>query len=439
MDQITRQLERNMLLDAPPPELNPAAPSRLFRRRRYLAYAGMAAMVMIISAIVTHTLIDGKLYDQYSPSADRQPDTGEQQLATTNGTTPAEGFSDALAMNESKTTDPFALEEGIVSKKTVSPKRTEPEASLGPILSWRNPKKRSISQEKLGEKDRLAAQEGRLAERQTDLPAAKSSDTSGGSQIETFARLTPTVTSKAEAAQQPQGALAAKVLDYLAKTDKKSSADTDEVRSIRDGQAAPSSGITPVLDVAPENESSVSLAVLAVKVETTDAGIAQQFLLTWAINNETQIKNVVSEKSGGLRQQSDSYRGGRDYVPTDQADSRSSKPTRLVTLNMLANRLPDLLNDLNNFSDLSAHVVPQISSWDQTYHAQTVDTFGDIVGEDHSGKTPAKSLSPLANLDWNRLILPRLPLQLTVPVHPPQSEIAVRVRIYEGEKADEKN
>ena len=70
MDLADRHLERNMLLDTPLPDFNPMAPRRRFRLSQYIAIGSLAAMVIVSSAVVIHTLIGRNHYDQFTPTAE---------------------------------------------------------------------------------------------------------------------------------------------------------------------------------------------------------------------------------------------------------------------------------------------------------------------------------------------------------------------------------
>ncbi len=64
MDAVNGRLERVMLLEDSPSELAEAATARRVHRGRLLAYAGLAAMVLLSTGLIIYTLTDGRLQEQ---------------------------------------------------------------------------------------------------------------------------------------------------------------------------------------------------------------------------------------------------------------------------------------------------------------------------------------------------------------------------------------
>ena len=196
MDQATGRLERNMLLDAPPPELNPVTPPQWFRNTRVLAYTGLAAMVLISTAVVMRTLVDRKLYDQ-----DQFAVTGDSDQALAKKDSSAEPSRSLLPPGPSVglRTETFALKEeldSIEGRLQISPPlAVEPQSfalALGKSkVSQKQSLEENTAQAKAGQSLAIAQSKNAQSFEHHLLSTSRTRQTRASDTAETFARLTP--------------------------------------------------------------------------------------------------------------------------------------------------------------------------------------------------------------------------------------------------------
>jgi len=463
MDQVTHRLERNMLLDAPPPELNPVTPPRGFRNTRVLAYAGLAAMVLISTAVVMRTLVDRKLYDQ-----DQFAVTGDadQALAKKDSNTEPSGSLLPLGPSVGPRTETLALKEGfdlIEGRLATAP----PPAALELQSSQLALGKSKARRERSLEEDAAQPKAGRslaIAQAQNApafelrLPStSRIRQNRASEKVETFARLTPPVTSLDEPQQAP-GDLAQKIMRHLALFDEDShAASLNKEKEKKEALLR-----EPPLLEAPHRDdlaqggayqTSFRAAIerpsqpMQIKAFVPDTTTAQQALLGWAVINHIQIVRLASND--------EKQSAGQDATHWD-ANDRSPLPSHSnqIVLIMPAGDIPRLLEHLNKKPGQSARLIAHPQFWNEAKRqtpsvrlahqpprtdplaatdrprGSALDRPSPWRATESDGEKNYPQLPVIAELDWGQLLQPRLPFRPVVPMYPPDTPIRVTVYIY---------
>ena len=471
MDQVTSRLERNMLLDAPAPELNPVTQPRGFRNSRVLAYAGLAAMVLISTAVVMHTLTEGKLYDQLAIT-----DGDNQTLAKKDSDTELAVPLSSPKLSAGLRTESLALKEEVDSfeeaRQTAPQPSTEPQPSqlaLGKSKANRERQFENLTpQSKVG-RSLTIAQEKNTPAFELRLPSSdgtkqnRALDKIESNKVETFALLTPPETPVAPAAsainepQQAPGDLAQKIMQHLALLDEKLPATgpaEEEKTELSQVELVPNVSIqSGVLQSSLEGTINPPPQPMQIKALVPDITEAQQTLLGWAVLNQIPIIRLASSDA---KQPKDPYRTDRDVNGFASDPSRSNR----IVLTMSAGDIPRLLEHFNEKSGQSARLVAQPQFWNgakrQTPPTQFADTpprvdplaatdsprgfaFDHQSRQDTAESDAEKNypqLPVINELDWGQLLLPRLPFRPVVPVYAPDTPIQVTVHIYKQSESE---
>lgn len=408
MDQINLRIERSMLLDAPVPELNPVGPARGFRIGRWVAYTGLAAMILLSTTFVVHTLVDRNLYDD--TLVHDNPAAGRRQLAAADhksGSQFAAAEADTVERLPASPDTPGRLEgkaEEQAFTDALSSRLDQPEALGG------------LSREQRLAIAKSKEQQGSTKLRLSDVEAPAVSQPP----VETFARLSESA-SEANTEAEPPGQLARKVLQRLKKADV----------SLAD-EAATAIAPQPETPVAaePTTQPTPPPPVLQVIVQTPTPEAAQDALLAWALEHRARIVSVG---------QKDTAFAGAKENPSDPASSPAGPTENVVaehqiTLMMPAGHLSKLIASLNQPLLQTAALAPPAPMWEGVLTPAPAQEYAPDNHEpaDQTRNTPAPAtpmLKTTAELDWGQLLWPYLPLQPTLPIYPPQTELELTVRI----------
>jgi len=435
LEQVNQRLERNMLLDTPAPELNPAGPSHRFRMGRLITYTSLAAMVLICTAVVIHTLTDHNLYDQFTPGTGKQASVaGRSEEAT-----PPHPLGDSAPLStlalrsDADLLDDLTRERQIaaVSQDAPAPikkdgvKKSDDQAeAIGRL-------RKVVTRTGLRIKETKAARTPTLAE-SIAIDAAKNEQSEEPllPPEDTFARLIPDPPAEI-VTDQARSPLAQKVLQHLKASQtlpptaaQKSRA--PQTPAPRKKQPAPS--VTPA---QPEPRTPG----MKINVTTRNAEAGQQSVLAWAIAHTAHIS--------ALKTASPPPPDPTQPHPTT-GNTGDNPPSRQIQLIMTAQQLPLLLEQLNAPPHQSARVQSQIPHWDHPTGLFTMGPLPSIgfkIGAEPP-ETPAPNLhTPLRKnvshlprfneIDWDLMLLWRLPLQPVVPTYEPHTKLSVTIEIRE--------
>ncbi len=463
MDQVDRHLERTMLLDTLEPEAQVVTQKRGLRMRRWVAYSGLAAMVMVSAAFVVSTLVDRKLYDQFTSSAPTKTAGA--------GKTVAMGHDDPVQDHRASGAMAFRAQQGALD----SPRKLKQDR-----VSHERPGAVAFHEAKQNQSNRLAQERSDAAapgESEADevlaiitdspsrltRPAVGDQDQATSSpgpvvKIETFARLQgpkradqprqvvphsplaqrvrslldrlepadhPSAVASGQGPQESEGLL---VLRQLQSADESKSAIAyaDPPGTIDTNEASkthkPSRPRHPQtdLDILTANQTFGPKPELRVAVSAAAPDSAQRVLLSWAVANQVQIVSIHSDNgaaSTAIAGQPRPAGGGSG------AKHRPAGATRWVVLTLTADQLGSLLATLNEERDQTARVIPQ-PPWLERLPQ------GPAAQPSPPGQSDnAWTISSLAATQWGGLLFQHLPLTPTVPTYAPQTQVMVWVRI----------
>lgn len=327
LEGVNRRLERNMLLDAPPPELMPSLPASSFRIGRWAAYAGLAAMIVLSTTLVIHTLSDGRLYDQFVTPREKHetPSTEQEGAGQAVRETAIRNQDDAPAIAE------LDLQENIMGPLAAAPGNA-PARELP--LEPPPPTTLSTTEKAL---DAIA-----VAKQATEL--MKPIPITG---IKTFAKLTPVADVDHIQDNQPSP-LVMRVFGHMARVDEGRGLGAsdgmvprrkaDVPKPVKDDEAA--SALSPV---AKRIEASV------VDVTTQDPQATQTVVLSWAIANGVRIVGLVSQDATQAPVNAHTW-------PHVIGTAQAPEPTQQVRLAIASSQLPQLVADLDRMRGITATV-----------------------------------------------------------------------------------
>ncbi len=402
MDRVNQRLERNMLLDVPPPALNPVTPQRRLRLGRAIAFTGLAAMVLLSTMVVLHTLVNQDLYDPLvSPTDGSDSAVPVRPAASADtsivkqvaGGSPRSGPAGAVGLQPDvleSTSQRFDSSLGPDRSKLsdVSDSMTQevPPPGLGGTLSLTD-----------GHRQSEVESESRTAGGTTDSPVAD--------QPQAFVRLTA-VPNKGVSGLSSPGPLAEKIRKHMAKVQ-------SPALTVGDGEDAPSA-VSPGSEVGEPvhrvgDHKPLGPMAMSIQVYTTDSESAQHAVLTWAVAHQVEIVSLASDSQADHRSRQPSGQ------PEDRARSGGHRRVKVATT---AGRMSELLKQLNQPVDQSADVLPQSPPSDpRQFFSQK------------SNLQP--TLRPLEELDWSQLLATHAPLRPVVSHYPPDTELILTLRIDE--------
>lgn len=421
MESIDQQLERNMLLDAPLPELRPNTPPRGLRLGRVLTMAGLAAMVLICTAVVIQTLIDQNLYEDYSPMV-RKDLAARQEPAQSNS---------VMVKQDDRPTPDGSIRSQPMPLGLVQPERQLPQTPLAMIEPPSH--------------DQLTVDDTHL-----DLPHQEAPRPT---HVETFARLV-TVPDHPLLGQEP-GALAKKVFRHLSRTPNAPTAHATEQQATDEVQPQP--GVSGDDGIDAQNDSPVSPTATALFRVTSPTAIAtQQQLLAWALEHQAAVLAFTWAPS------SRGWTGGK---PSAAIQVEQDPPTAgRMTLAVTARQLTTLLNSLDQHANQSAQWVAQapplgvipatavtppppvaiLAHRSAPGQEEEKEVEEQNEEPEQAARRRLESVAPLIDrqvrglqppvtaslpIDLDRLPEPLVPLQPVVPVYPPDTPVTLTVII----------
>ncbi len=440
-ERINLQLERDMLLDAPPPDLNPVSPAGRFRIGRTIAYASLAAMILMSTALVVNTLVDRKLYDYFTPTS--------QSPFTNASTSPDDRFArqsqpqpSTLALStESHAADQLLPQEpadqppltGFASAEQKSP---DPQLRSANALR-ENDIDNDIFRALAGRKRSAAKPPPPLKER---FEESKKLAKTNAPAIDTFARLTPADTSadvpaealaevpaptKSVAPGKAQGPLAQRVLRRL--------------QNAKDAAAQPAEQ-TPALaqadrrDTEADTKSDTQAAAtpstptkLVVHVTTPDADATQQQLLAWALGNSVHIASLTT-----LERRQTQTKAETSQHPTTKKQL-TPPPAKQIALTVTGQQLFQLLSHLRRQPDHHADIVTSHaqSTGNSTATPDSNANTPSLLGQTRQLPQPPPTVRSISELDWDHLLSLYLPLQPITPFYEPDAQIELTLQLLE--------
>jgi len=418
MDQAHSHLERHMLLDTPSQELGPMAPQHRFRLGQYVAIGGLAALVLVSTAVVVHTLIDRNLYDRFAPSTDPKMSLQEQKAPETS-IIQIQPTPELLAMGESQLADlkankpasePVLIEP--IDTLTLAGEKSKPHDTGDAIMLELSKEALEPSGTKKSDISTLSRLEDAKSPKSTEVPTDLDSPKPSEQQdaIQTFARLTKDETETSTPTRQLPSSLAKRVFKHMAKIHE---LESHTRQSETDGQRVTKKMDFPAKTIPTgktQNPSTHQPSPVTVRVDTANATATQHALLVWALARDVRIVSLtdaVAEKSIHRRQSAG-------------INHKDIAPRRMI-LAMTTTQFHKLLPLLNT-ADQSIKVLAQVVQ---------IPRVPVEVGSDDS---PLKQIPRFAELDWAKILEPNIPLRRMVPTFSNHAQLMLTVEIYESQQ-----